>query len=116
MHTLTAVSGLDDLLYDVTLVDANTAAPLDVGIAGTVSVALCRLHTTTPLGGTATQVLAWQGSGQWKAVQDDVNILTALNAGGVVVGQQFDVILTIGTLGVRKISTCQRVDVLTLVP
>jgi hypothetical protein len=116
MHNLTAVSGLDDLLYDVTLTDASTSAPLDVAVAGTVSVSLCRLNTVTPLGGTATQVLGWQGAGRWTAVQDDTDILAALTAGGVVVGQKFDLILTIGTLGVRKLSTCQRVAILDLVP
>jgi hypothetical protein len=107
MHNLTAVSGLDDLLYDVTLTDASTSAPLDVAVAGTVSVSLCRLNT---------EVLGWQGAGRWTAVQDDTNILAALTAGGVVVGQKFDLILTIGTLGVRKLSTCQRVAILDLVP
>lgn len=112
MAIISVVSGYDDLFYDVMLTDESTGLPLTPSAAGTVSVMLCQLNTTTPLGGTATQVLSSQGNGQWTGVQDDTNVLAALTSGGIAIGQKFDLILTIGTLGVRKLGTCQRVTVL----
>lgn len=116
MNGIQAVSGLDDLFYDVTLTDESTGAALNPAAVSSVTVGMCRLNTTTPLGGTATQVLTSQGNGRWTGLHDDANILAALTAGGVVVGQKFDLILTIGTLGVRKLGTCQRVAVVEVGP
>jgi hypothetical protein len=111
MPIVSVVSGYDDLFYDVTLTDESTDQPLTPQAAGTVSVSLCRINTTTPLGQTATQVLSSQGSGRWTGLHDDADVLAALNAGNVVIGQQFDLVLTIGSVAIRKLGTCQRVAI-----
>lgn len=108
---LTMVSGLDDLYYDVSLLDESTGEALVPGVASSVTVALCRAHTNTALGPTATQTLTSQGAGRWTGIHDDANVLAALTAGGIGIGQTFDLVLRVGTLAVRKLSTCQRVAV-----
>lgn len=109
--TYKPVSGLDDLFYDVTLTDESTAAALAVGAVSTVSVVLCRQHTNAALGPTASQTLTSQGSGRWTGLHDDSDVLAALAAGGIGIGQRFDLVLRVGTLAVRKLATCQRVTV-----
>lgn len=105
------VSGLDDLFYNVTLTDESTGQALTPAAAGTVSVTLCRLNTTTALGVTATQVLTSQGNGQWSGLHDDAAVLAALTAGEIVIGQRFDLVLQVGTLATRRLGTCQRVAI-----
>lgn len=111
MAIVSAVSGYDDLFYDVTLTDESTGQPLTPAAAGTVSVILARLNMTTPLGPTATQVLSSQGNGRWTGLHNDTDVLAALTAGNVIVGQRFDVLLQIGTVSLRRLGTCQRVAI-----
>ena len=111
MSAIQAVSGLDDLFYDVTLTDESTGSPLAPGSVSTVSVSMCRLNTTTVLDATGLQVLSAQGNGRWTGLHNDTNILNALTVGGVVVGQRFDLVLTVGTLAVRRLGTCVRVAI-----
>lgn len=112
MSTIQSVSGLDDLFYSVTLLDGNTNLPLNANAVTSVSVVLCFADTTTALGPTATQLLVNQGNGKWSAVHDDTNVLTALTAGSIAVGQQFDMVLHVGSLAVRRLSVCRRVAIL----
>jgi hypothetical protein len=111
MAIVSVVSGYDDLFYDVSLTDESTGQALAPAAAGTVSVILCRINTTTPLGATATQNLTSQGSGRWTGLHDDTDVLAALTAGNVAIGQRFDVILQVGSLALRRLGSCQRVAI-----
>lgn len=111
MAVITAVSGYDDLFYDVTLTDQSTGQYLTPAAAGTVSVVLCQPNTTTALGATATQTLVSQGNGRWTGLHNDTDVLAALTAGPVNVGQRFDVLLQVGSLSLRRLGTCQRVAI-----
>jgi hypothetical protein len=112
MAALQTVSGLDDLFYDVTLIDESTGGALNPASATSVTVSMCRVNTTTALDASGVQALASQGAGRWTGVHNDTNILNALTAGGIQIGQRFDLVLTVGTLAVRKLGTCQRVAII----
>jgi hypothetical protein len=101
------ISGLDDLAYDVTLTDAAGAAIT----TGVVTMSLCASGTVAPLGGLAasSQALTHQGAGRWTGTHDDTNV--ALAIAPLSIGQQFDRVLTVTGLAVRRIAPCQRVAV-----
>lgn len=112
MAIISSISGYDDLIYDITLVDESTGEYLTPAAAGSVSIILCELNTTNALGATATQALTSQGDGRWTGLHNDSDILAAFIAGDVAVGEKFDILLQVGGLSLRRLGTCQRVAIL----
>ena len=104
--TMEDVSGLDDLFYDVTLTDAGTGAALTTGA---VTMQLVTAGTVTPLGATANCPLTHVAAGRWTGTHDAADVLAAIT--GLAVGQQFDRVLVVTGLGVRKRASCRRVVV-----
>jgi len=105
-YALELISGLDDLLYDLTLQDENTGLPLT---SGTVTVSLCVVGTRTPLGANSTVVLTHVGNGRWTGVHDSqlfVNDLPPVNS-------LFDRVLFIeGVTEGRLLARCRRISIL----
>lgn len=98
------ISGLDDLLYDVTLTDPLTGLPVTSGV---VEMVLCQLGTTTRLGPNSGVFLTHQGNGRWTGVADAAVFAPDLPS----VGSLFDRVIFVddSTTG-RLLARCRRVS------
>jgi hypothetical protein len=99
------VSGLDDLIYDVTLSDPVLGTLVT---SGNVSVSLCQVGTTTPLGPESTVVLTHRGAGRWTGTHIAIQFSQDLPA----VGELFDKVLFVDDSAERLLSRCRRVSIL----
>jgi uncharacterized phiE125 gp8 family phage protein len=99
------ISGLDDLLYDVTLGDPVTGAPVSLG---TVTVSLCQPGTTTPLGPNSTATLTHQTGGRWTGTHQAGLFVLDLPA----VGGLFDKVLFVSGTRADLLARCRRVSLL----
>jgi hypothetical protein len=99
------ISGLDDLLYDVTLGDPVTGAPIT---SGAVEVRLCTVGTITPLGPNSTCILVHQAGGRWVGQHDGAAFSYDLPA----IGELFDKVLIVGGSAERLLARCRRVSIL----
>jgi hypothetical protein len=99
------ISGLDDLLYDVTLGDPVSGAPITVG---SVEVRLCVVGTLTPLGPNSTCVLTHQTGGRWVGQHD----AAAFSQDLPTVGELFDKVLIVAQSADRLLARCRRVSIL----
>lgn len=105
-----AISGLDDLFYDITLTDASTGAPIT---SGAVTMRLVRRRTATPLHATAALcALTHVSAGRWTGVHDGADVATALAT--LPMGAEFDRIVVVdGLTDGRLVAVCKRVPVAT---
>jgi hypothetical protein len=99
------ISGLDDLLYDVTLGDPVTDVPISLG---TVTVSLCQLGTTIPLGPNSTVTLTHQIGGRWTGTHAAALFVLDLPA----VGALFDKVLFVSGARADLLARCRRVSLL----
>lgn len=99
------ISGLDDLLYDVTLTDPVTGDPITEGI---VQVKLCTVGTLTPLGVNSTVSLTHQGAGRWTGQHEAFYYSQDLPA----IGSLFDKVLVVAASADRLLARCRRVSIL----
>jgi len=100
------ISGLDDLLYDVTLTDNDTGDPFT---SGDVTMVLCKLDTVEPLGDGSIQALEHVGEGRWKATHDADDFAADLPA----LNKKFDrVIKVAGITDGRHLARCRRVAII----
>jgi hypothetical protein len=99
------ISGLDDLLYDVTITDPVTGAPITQGI---VQVKLCTVGTTTALGPNSTVTLTHQGAGRWTGQHEAFYFSQDLPA----IGGLFDKVLIVAASADRLLARCRRVSIL----
>lgn len=99
------VSGLDNLLYDVTLGDPVSGVPVTTG---SVQVKLCHPGTTTPLGPNSSIPLSHQVGGRWVGEHTATLFVTDLPP----IGGLFDKMLFVGTSRVDLLGRCRRVSAL----
>ena len=102
--TYETVSGLDNLLHDVTLTNAKTGDPITTG---TVTVSFCESNTTTALGAGSTATLTHDTDGRWTGVTYASDLGPDLPA----LRRLFDRVLTYNGVTTRRLARCQRVDI-----